>query len=73
MAALESWTLSDDNFFNSSFENEEQITPEALGHGLDPRSRKDLRTKHQNILNATTVPDDFIPLARETYNRPRVL
>jgi hypothetical protein len=36
MAVLESWTLSDDNFFNSSFENKEQITPEALGHGLDP-------------------------------------
>ena len=46
MAALESWTLSDDNFFNSSFKNKEQITPKALGHGLDPRSRKDLRIKH---------------------------
>jgi hypothetical protein len=46
MAAQESWTLSDDNFFNSSFENEERITPKALGHGLDPQLRKDLREKH---------------------------
>jgi hypothetical protein len=36
MAAPESWTLSDDNFFNNSFENEEQITARDLGYGLDP-------------------------------------
>ena len=43
MERLESWTLSDDNFFNTSFENQEQITPKSLGYGLNPQSRKDLR------------------------------
>jgi hypothetical protein len=73
MAPPESWTLSDDNFFNNSFENKELITPESLGHGLDPQSRKDLREKHQNILNAAQVPNDFLPLARVSHTRARVL
>ena len=51
MAPLESWTLSDNNFFNNSFENKELITPKSLGHSLDPQLQKDLREKHQNILN----------------------
>jgi hypothetical protein len=36
MERLESWTLSDNNFFNTSFKNQEQITPKSLGHGLNP-------------------------------------
>ena len=51
MALPESWTLSDNNFFNNSFKNKELITPKSLGHSLDPQSRKDLYEKHQNILN----------------------
>ena len=69
----ESWTLSNDNFFNTSFENQEQITPKSLGHGLNPQSRKDLRQKHQDILNAAQVSDDYLPLARISHTRPRVL
>jgi len=70
---LESWTLSDDNFFNTSFKNQEQITPKSLGHSLNPQSRKDLRQKHQDILNAAQVSNDYLPLAKISYTRPRVL
>jgi hypothetical protein len=73
MAPPESWTLSDDNFFNNSFENQEPITPELLGHGLNPQLCKDLCEKYQNILNAAQVLDDFLPLARVLYTRARVL
>ena len=73
MAPPKSWTLSNDNFFNNSFENQEPITPELLGHGLNLQLRKDLRKKHQNILNAAQVPDDFLPLARVSHTRARVL
>jgi hypothetical protein len=35
MAVLKSYTLFNNNFFNSSFENNKQITSKALSYGLD--------------------------------------
>jgi hypothetical protein len=46
MAPLESWTRSNNNFFNNSFVNKEKIIAHDLGYGLDPESRRDLRRKH---------------------------
>jgi hypothetical protein len=69
----ESWTRSDDNFFNNSFHNKDYINPEDLGHGLDPTSRAELRQRHQEILDTADVEDGFIPLARDLVSRPRTL
>jgi hypothetical protein len=69
----ESWTHSNDDFFNNSFHNKDRIDPKDLGHGLNPSSRAKLCERHQEILDIAAIEDGFIPLMRPPGQRSRIL